>query len=120
MRAPRRKTIPKGTASPPRRAFRCCLHLTKCVTLGHMKTVSIRELHEKTGEWVRLAEAHEQIIITDRGRPVAALAPYRTPAKANRFSDRKILPAYRKLGGKLSGGTDSGIIVSKDRERAGG
>lgn len=80
-----------------------------------MKSVSIRELHEKTGEWVRLAEAHEEIVITDRGRPVASLTPYRRPAKRNRFSARKVLPAYAKLRGKLSGGTDSGALISEDR-----
>ncbi len=81
-----------------------------------MKTVSIRELHEKTGEWVRLAEAHEQIIITDRGRPVASLAPFRNPAKPNRFQKRRILPAFQKLRGKLSGGTDSGTLLFRDRD----
>jgi prevent-host-death family protein len=81
-----------------------------------MKQVSIRELHEKTGEWVRLAEAHEQIIITDRGQPVASLAPYREPAKRNRFHARKLVPAYAKLRGKLSRGTDSGALISKDRD----
>jgi len=80
-----------------------------------MKSVSIRELHEKTGEWVRLAEAHEQIIITDRGRPVASLTPFRQPAKHNRFHARKILPAFANLRGKLSGGTESGVLVSEDR-----
>jgi prevent-host-death family protein len=81
-----------------------------------MKRVSIRELHEKTGEWVRLAETHEQIIITDRGQPVASLAPYRRPAKRNRFSARKLLPSYAKLRGKLSAGTDSGTLISQDRD----
>ncbi len=88
--------------------------------MGHMKAVSIRELHEKTGKWVRLAEAHEEIIITDRGRPVASLAPYRSPLKVNRFSARKILPAYQKLRGKLSRGTGSGALISEDRDSAGG
>ncbi len=81
-----------------------------------MKRVSIRQLHEKTGEWVRLAKMHEQIIITERGRPVAALAPVRAPAKRNRFHARKLLPAYKKLRGKLSGGTDSGTILSEERQ----
>ncbi len=84
--------------------------------MSHMKTVSIRELHEKTGEWVRQAEAHEQIIITDRGRPVASLAPFRKPAKLNRFQKRRLLPAYRKLQGRLVGGTDSSALISKDRD----
>ncbi len=83
-----------------------------------MKTISIRELHEKTGRWVRQAEAHEQIIITERGQPVAALTPYRTPAKANRFRGRKLLPAYKKLAGKLAGGTESGAILAGDRDRS--
>ncbi len=83
-----------------------------------MKTVSIRELHEKTGEWVRLAETHEQIIITDRGRPVASLAPYRRPAKRNRFTSRKILPAYARLRGKLSSGTETTALISDDRDGA--
>lgn len=82
-----------------------------------MQTISIRELHEKTGKWVRLAGTHEQIIITERGRPVAALAPFRTAARGNRFSGRKILPAYGQLRGQLSGGTDSGTILSEQRSR---
>lgn len=82
-----------------------------------MKRISIRELHEKTGQWVRLAEAHEQIIITERGRPVAALAPYRMSGKANRFKERMLLPAFNKLRGKLSDGTESGALLSADRDR---
>lgn len=84
-----------------------------------MTTISIRELHAKTGEWVRQAEAHEQIIITDRGKPIAALAPFKAPLQTNRFSARKLLPAYKKLRGQLSGGTDSGRIVSAGRDRDG-
>lgn len=82
-----------------------------------MKTISIRQLHEKTGQWVRQAEAHEQIIITDRGHPVAALAPYSAPVRGNRFRDRKLLPAFQKLRGKLSGGTESGRLLSIERDR---
>ena len=81
-----------------------------------MKRISIRQLHETTERWVRLAKMHEQIIITERGRPIAALTPMRTPAKRNRFHTRKLLPAYKKLRGKLSGGTDSGTLLSEDRE----
>ena len=83
-----------------------------------MKTISIRELHERTGQWVRLAEAHEQIVITERSHPVAALVPYRSTGEANRFRGRKLLPAYKKLQGKLSGGTDSIAILAADRDRA--
>ncbi|HEY1770997.1 MAG TPA: type II toxin-antitoxin system prevent-host-death family antitoxin [Chthoniobacterales bacterium] len=82
-----------------------------------MKTISIRELHEKTGQWVRQAGAHEQIVITERGRPVAALAPYRLPEHRDRFRDRRVLPAYRKLRGKLARGAESTALLSADRDR---
>lgn len=81
-----------------------------------MKTVTIRELHEKTGHWVREAEEHEQIIITDRGRPIAALSPFRSPRRINRIANRKILPGFKKFQGKLTGGTDSTVLISNDRD----
>ena len=42
----------------------------------HMKTISIRELHLKTGWWVRHAASRGPIVVTDRGRRVAALQPF--------------------------------------------
>lgn len=42
----------------------------------HMKTISIRELHLKTGRWVRHAARGGRIVVTDRGRRVAALQPF--------------------------------------------
>ena len=59
--------------------------------------------------------AHERIIITERGRPVAALAPYRKPAKANRFRGRKLLPAYKRL----SGNPLAGVIAEPLYRRTG-
>ena len=41
-----------------------------------MKTISIRELHLKTGRWVRHAAVRGPVIVTDRGRRVAALQPF--------------------------------------------
>lgn len=40
-----------------------------------MRTISIRELHLKTGRWVRHAASQGPVIVTDRGRRVAALQP---------------------------------------------
>ena len=42
----------------------------------HMKTISIRQLHLKTGWWVRHAASGGPIVVTDRGRRVAALQPF--------------------------------------------
>ncbi len=40
-----------------------------------MTTVGVRELRQRASELLRLVEAGETIEITDRGRPVALLAP---------------------------------------------
>lgn len=40
-----------------------------------MTTVGIRELRQRASELIRLVEAGETVQITDRGRPVAVLAP---------------------------------------------
>jgi prevent-host-death family protein len=40
-----------------------------------MRTVGIRELRQRASELLRRVEAGETIEVTDRGRPVAVLAP---------------------------------------------
>jgi prevent-host-death family protein len=57
-------------ASPPLPPLRAMCHNV------HMKTISIRELHLKTGQWVRHAASRGPIVVTDRGRRVAALQPF--------------------------------------------
>jgi hypothetical protein len=74
-----------------------------------MKTVTIRQLHMKTGEVVR-ASAHEKIIITDRGQPVALLKkPDGSDLDGKPFPKRDI----RKMP-KVTG--DSTDYVSRDRD----
>jgi antitoxin (DNA-binding transcriptional repressor) of toxin-antitoxin stability system len=82
-----------------------------------MKTITIRELHERTGQWVRGAQRHGEIVVTDRGHVVAKIVPQAAQA-AHPFSKRKLLPGFAKLeaSGKLRGGTDSTIGISEDRE----
>jgi prevent-host-death family protein len=86
-----------------------------------MKTISIRELHEKTGEYIRQAAETGEIFVTDRGKTVARIVPEHTEAKTPYFARRKLTPQFRKLmkGGKLRGGTDATRIVSEDRDRPG-
>lgn len=40
-----------------------------------MRRIGIRELRQNASEYVRAAESGEVIEVTDRGRPVARLAP---------------------------------------------
>jgi antitoxin (DNA-binding transcriptional repressor) of toxin-antitoxin stability system len=57
------------------RESRCLRWRAMCHNV-HMKTISIRELHLKTGRWVRHAASRGPIVVTDRGRRVAALQPF--------------------------------------------
>lgn len=91
---------------------------TQCVTLGHMKTISIRELHERTGAWVRKAVELGAITVTERGKPLVRLEAVSHAGAANPFRARRLRPGYARLKGKLGRGTDSTAIVSEDRERA--
>lgn len=83
-----------------------------------MKTISIRELHAKTGQYVReVAEAGE-IYVTDHGKTIAKIVPQQPDSEVPYFARRQLTPAFRKLmaSGQLRGGTDSTILISEDRE----
>jgi prevent-host-death family protein len=80
-----------------------------------MKTISIRELHQRTGAWVRRAVESGAITVTDRGRPLVRIEPVATERQRNPFQGRR--PGYARLRGKLGGGTDSAVIVSQQRDR---
>ena len=84
-----------------------------------MKAISIRELHERTGAWVRKVGHFGAIQVTDRGHAVAKLVPHVDEPSVPYFTCRRTTPAFRKLmeSGRLRGGTDSTQIVSEDRDR---
>ena len=83
-----------------------------------MKTVTIRELHTKTGELVRAALRHGEIRVTDHGRVIAKIVPEAELAAIPYFARRKPSAAFRRLdeSGKTGRGTDSTIAISQDRE----
>jgi prevent-host-death family protein len=80
-----------------------------------MKSISIRELHEKTGDWVRSSNEHGVIIVTDRGKANARIVPVEALSVTNPFTARKLRRGYAHLMGNLNKGTDSTDSVSKDR-----
>jgi prevent-host-death family protein len=82
----------------------------------HMPTISIRELHLKTGEWVRQASRHKRVIITERGEPVATLIPFEHAHTAASFATRKLVPGFATLPNL--GRHDSTKFISEDRDRA--
>ena len=80
----------------------------------HMKRIGIRELHLKTGGWVRRAALGKGVLITDPGCPVASLLPVRPRDLSTPFRERRTLAEFDALG-PMSG--DSGVYVSEDRDR---
>jgi antitoxin (DNA-binding transcriptional repressor) of toxin-antitoxin stability system len=78
----------------------------------HMKTITIRELHMRTGRWVRHAAANGPVTVTDRGRRIATLRPAEEVRVGRPLPDReaKILKQSRIP-------VDSTEYVSEMRER---
>jgi prevent-host-death family protein len=77
-----------------------------------MKTVSIRELHMRTGALVQEAADGEVIIIEKRGVPVAQLQRRRTTAEA--FCDLERSGYFKRMG---KTNTQIDRIISEDRDR---
>ena len=91
------------------------LRVQKCDTMSHMKTITIRELHEATGQWVRRAHVGE-VYVTERGRLVAKIVPASPlPAKPY-FANPKFTQAFRAQRKYLRGGTDSTETISEERD----
>ena len=88
-------------------------HATMCHNV-HMLRVSIRDLHLRTGEWVRRTQKAGKVVVTDRGRPVAALVPYEAGDDGPLFRDRLLLPEFAALPG-LDGDSTTGISEDRDR-----
>jgi antitoxin (DNA-binding transcriptional repressor) of toxin-antitoxin stability system len=93
------------------------VEVTSVSHVSQMKTISIRQLHTRTGWWVRLAAELGAITVTDRGRPVARLHRVGDDAPTNPFRARRVRPGYARLRGKLGRGTDSTLLVSESRDR---
>ncbi len=75
-----------------------------------MKTISIKQLHARTGYWARLAKK-SPLIITDRGEKIATLQPHvpasGTPAVIDLAARLKWMPVSR---------ADSTVFISEDRD----
>src|SRR5262245_54792336 len=60
-------------------------------TLVTMKTISIKELHEKTGEWLRRVRTEGELVVTERGTPIARMLPPAPAAARSPFAKRRLL-----------------------------
>jgi prevent-host-death family protein len=67
--------------------------------MKHMEEVGIRALKQNASEVVARAASGEEIIVTDRGRPVAKLTPLVGSRLAQMISSGVARPARRRLVG---------------------
>ncbi|HTX75063.1 MAG TPA: hypothetical protein VMD29_02575 [Terracidiphilus sp.] len=81
-----------------------------------MKTISIRELHQETGRWVRQASSGE-VFVTERGQLIAKIVPAAAPPLKPFFADPRYTRAFLRHRRSFRGGTDATEIVSQDRDR---
>ena len=83
-----------------------------------MKTITIRELHARTGQLVRAASHHGEIRVTDNGRVIARILPDAGETKVPYFARRQPSEAFKRLdeSGRTAGGTDVTKGISEDRE----
>lgn len=80
--------------------------------------IPVRELHARTGHYIRKVNENLRIVVTDRGRPVAEIQILDKGEVARRkWRDRVLLPEFKKVMKKRIGGTGSSQIVSEDRDR---
>ena len=80
-----------------------------------MKTISIKDLHDKTGHWLRRVKTEGEVVVTERGTPVVRMLP---PAKLpadNPFARRKLLRGVAAIMQRPIGGPDSAKIISSMR-----
>jgi prevent-host-death family protein len=83
-----------------------------------MKMISLRELHNQTGKWIRSVKHEQEIIITDHGVPIARIRPPSSEPKMKiDWQHRDLVPGYAVYlkSGKLTSKTDSSIGISEDR-----
>ena len=83
-----------------------------------MRTVTIRELHARTGKVIRETSHHGEIQVTDNGVAVAKIVPVTHPEQLPYFARRRLTRAFAKLDkSQRSGcGTDATEAISEDRE----
>jgi antitoxin (DNA-binding transcriptional repressor) of toxin-antitoxin stability system len=85
--------------------------------MSHMKEISIRELHRRTGAWVRNARKYGPILVRDRNVPVAKLVAVSGEPPENLFERWKPLKKFEKALDRPVHGTPVEDIIGQDRDR---
>lgn len=86
---------------------------TNLCHIGHMTTVSIRDLHLRTGYYVRSA-AMEPLAVTERGKVIAIL---QMPSMPDLKVQKRPKKSLSDLVAVKKSYLDSTQIISEDRDR---
>ncbi len=98
---------------------RSCPGLTQSVsgdTFVGVKTISIKELHDRTGHWLRRVVEEQEVIVTERGQPIARMLPPAPAVKTNPFLRRRLLRGVARLLERPLGGPSSTEIIAEGRD----
>ena len=72
--------------------------------------IPVRELHARTGHYVRKAASNVEVVVTERGVPAARLTPLASVSATGQAmtikARRKLIPEYRRL-------SESGALKSR-------
>jgi prevent-host-death family protein len=81
--------------------------------------IPVRELHARTGHYVRKAASNVEVVVTERGVPAARLTPLGTTGTTEQAmtinARRKLLPEFRRLS--ESGALKSSQSGIRDEDR---
>jgi len=87
-------------------------------------TVTVRQLHARTGHYLRKASKNLRVIVTDNGKPVVELKPLAPEAESEvpYFARRKLRPAFKKMQEEGAftprpGSRDVTDLISEDRDQ---
>lgn len=80
-----------------------------------MKTISIKDLHDKTGHWLRRVQAEGELVVTERGAPIARVLPPPTIRTGNPLARRRLLRGVKTLIERPLDGPDSAVVISDMR-----
>ena len=86
--------------------------------MRHMKTISVRELHNDTAKWLSAVKDEEEIVITKRGVPFVKVVPIKPKSGPKvTWGNRPLRPGYLAAmrAGRLKSTGDSSIGISEDR-----
>ena len=83
--------------------------------------ISVRELHARTGHYVRKAATKQRVIVTDHGKPIAELTPLAETSAKPYFARRVLSPGFKKMADAGAfrpkpGTRDITDLISEDRD----